>query len=176
MAGQDPRRLGVSLQAFLRDVGGLFVVGGGLACVTSRVFTFEDAAELADGIAFTDELPVNTLVYDAGVWVPTAFDGTTPLADLGTYEGGETGGFVTGITGGNGWDLTTDDGTGVSGLSVNSNPTLMQTVGGSAGYVPIRITTASTLKAVASQDGAKGGDALDSAAGEFFAWALVALP
>lgn len=39
------------------------------------------------------ELPENSRVVDAGAWVETAFDGTTPVLDLGTAD--DTDGFAT---------------------------------------------------------------------------------
>lgn len=39
------------------------------------------------------ELPENTRVVDAGAWVEVAFDGTTPVLDLGTAA--DTDGFAT---------------------------------------------------------------------------------
>lgn len=56
--------------------------------------TYITKAFAAGDTTFTiGELPENARVVDAGAWVETAFDGTTPVLDIGTAA--DTDGFAT---------------------------------------------------------------------------------
>lgn len=182
MSGQDPRRLGIGLAALTRELGGIVVPNGGaLYRVWSDLLTFADATALAAGVAFTDELPVDTFVFDAGLFIPTAFDGTTPQGDVGLFlPGDDTGWFHAGAALNVGVDLATNE--DYSAIAVGTASCQMTALSvatvasNNPSYLPVRITTAAPLLVIASQLGNIGGTEIDSTAGELRAWAVIALP
>ncbi len=145
-------------------------------------FRAEDHAALAVGIPILVPAPGLTLL-DAWIEVITAFNGTTPKADIGTFSGQNTGlynlaAWTTAV------DLTAADGVaGGAGLRVgnaatfNGNLQLEQAAGqagsGKGRVVPAVFTDVLPLLVLATQSGQKGGTALDSTAGYARAHAIV---
>lgn len=129
-------------------------------------------------------LPAGAVIYDVGVFVTVAFDGTTPMTDVGTFSG-NTGLFdqlagaaveladpLTGVT----------DNTGLQ-TNVDSNSWLAAAVAsvgalGGATFRPpeVFVSATSTIKAVISQNGQKGGTAVGSTAGTALVYLLCATP
>lgn len=110
---------------------------------------------------------VGDLLLDAWIEVTTAFNGTTPNGDIGTYVGTSSGLFAVGAP----IPLTGADSEGAGGgllvnLGAYMNPSL---VGASASMnkrvAPARFTAANPLKLVISQTGLKGGAAIGGTAG-----------
>lgn len=156
----------------------------GLHVLRSETLTF-DTPSFNDGVAFTETLPVGALILDAWIFVPTAFDGTTPSADIGLFQGaGYTATHGIWVTPGTGPidlsvvdSLQLADGT-LSPLQGGSSGPLSQLLqnDGDFGYLPCRVTNAGPLYVVASQDAVKGGAALDSTQGALIACVLVDIP
>lgn len=137
----------------------------------SYSFTYQ-TANLATGVTiFTPT--VGDVIYDIGVSVTTAFNGTTPKIDVGTFSGGNNGLFD--VLAGAPVDATKvySAVTTNAGLtSPNSHLWLQAAVGsvgaaGTAAYnsSPLIVSVANPFLVVASQSGAKGGTAITSSAG-----------
>lgn len=128
------------------------------------------------GVAFDyGPLPVGTLIYDAGFFIPTAFNGTTPIGEIGLYQLGNVNGLL-GTFGASTWDLTNADNAAIQdGISAADSAMTMFAYAANNGNAapPLRVNNAGPLYVVASQDGSKGGTALDSTAGAATAWALI---
>lgn len=138
-------------------------------------FSFDDA-DADEGIAFYTPT-VGEILVDAWFEVSTAFDGTTPKADIGQFSGGDTEGYF-GIAG-DAVDLTADDEASASGgLVFNSGGGSLAAIAHSAGYryVPGRFASADPLEYVLSQDGLPGGTAIDSTAGAGAIYLIVMAP
>lgn len=140
-----------------------------------------DAAALAAGLPIFTPVP-GTLIYDVGIVVVTAFDGTTPLLDAGYFTPSTTGLFQSV----NGSSIDATEAVASSGDNVGlayaqsspSVPTWFQaliynanTTGGA-----IIVTIPAPFLVVGSQDGSKGGTQLDSLVGEAIAYVIYALP
>lgn len=116
---------------------------------------------------------VGDIITDIGVAITTAFDGTTPKLDVGTFNGGNVGlfGELAGaaVDGTKVYGAVTDN-AGIS--SANDALWLSSAVisVGAAGTAAISswqllVTAANPILLVASQSGQKGGTAIDSTAG-----------
>lgn len=159
---------------------------GGLTLLRSdvdgpgRLLTFADSVALAAGIAFTDTLPIGTFIYNGGIFVPAAFDGTTPGVDIGMFQDNDVTGLAADTQGDfSSWNLWSPDNNNgsMAGIVAAQNSDLRRLVAAGVAYSPWRVTVAGPLYVVASQDsGGKGGIPLDSTAGELIAWALVSIP
>lgn len=138
-----------------------------------RAFPFAyNTAGLAAGVTIYTPA-VGDVIYDIGIAVTTAFNGTTPLLDVGTFNGGNVGLFgelaAGAVDGTKVYSAVTDN----AGLTTpNSAMWLQAAVGshgaaGTAAYVstPIIVTTANPLLLVLSQNGQKGGTAPGGSAG-----------
>lgn len=143
-----------------------FAIGDGTGGTTT-------AAQFLAGVTlFTPA--VGDLILQLAVDVTTAFDGTTPVADFGTFVGSDTGFIVPSQTGPIYLDgeSTPLGGTGlVVGYSYNDWLWIGAQLNGQG--LHIRATAANPVKIVASQDGTKTGDPLDSTVGAFTAYAVV---
>ena len=115
---------------------------------------------------------VGDFIYDIGIVITTAFNGTTPKLDVGTFSG------TTGLfkqLAGNPVDGTklyanVTNNTGLqssnSGLWLSTAIISVGTAGTAAIHDPqVLVTAASAISLVASQDGTKGGTAITSSAG-----------
>jgi hypothetical protein len=145
-------------------------------------FTFATAGLTAGVAIYTPN--VGDVIYDIGVEIATAFDGTTPLADVGTFSGGNNGLFdeLAGTT----VDLTAADAavTDNAGLSHATNQSWLQAAIGSVGaaagsaYLPgaLYVTVANPILLVISQTGAKGGAATGATVGVGAVYVLTSQP
>lgn len=111
---------------------------------------------------------VNDILIDAWFEITTAFDGTTPKADIGSFSGTTAGLFAAAA---GAVDLSSVDSTtlGGDGISVNNTITVSSLLAAS-GYnntriSPSRFTAATAIKLVVSQDGLSGGAAIGGTAG-----------
>lgn len=143
------------------------------APVGYRVFPFTFAtAGLASGVTIWTPT-VGDFILDIGVVITTAFDGTTPKIDVGTFNGGNVGVFAE--IGGAAVDGTKvyADVTDNAGLAVaNSHLWLSSAViaANSAGIASLpswqlNVSAANPVLLVASQNGQKGGTAITSTHG-----------
>jgi hypothetical protein len=124
---------------------------------------------------------IGDVIYDVLISVPVAFNGTTPFADVGTFNGGNDGLFLE--LAGVAVDLTAAD-TGIAdntGLSGNIYSLLGGALWASSsppgnGPFTIFVTAANPLLLVVSQTGAKGGTATGATAGSGAVYVLAATP
>jgi hypothetical protein len=168
--------------------------GGGATAGAARVlgpfpFAFDDVG-LNDGIAFYTPT-VGDILLDAWIEVTEAFDGTTPLADIGAVNG-ETGGLFAGDWGpievGQQDDLINLNYLGRYQIQDASSHVVGALSAQNSYYDPnnevetyIRVTpgkfvNADPLKIVVSQDGSKGGTAVGGTAGAGAVYLVVATP
>jgi hypothetical protein len=145
--------------------------------VTTLVFPFGfDTPGLPTGVPLV-KLPAGSLIYDIGISVPTVFDGTTPLADVGTFTGSNNGLFH---GEGGAIDLTVAD-------SSNAGSPELATPGEDAWFSTatygtdtvrgsVYVVQTAQLKLVVSQTGAKGGAAIGATFGEGAVYLLVSTP
>lgn len=164
--------------------------GGSGNAVVRGPFGFAfDTAGLAAGVAFYTPT-IGDVLLDAWIEVDTAFDGTTPLADFGSFNG-TTSGMYSNFWGGV-VDLTSADhevspgvlsGNGGAHYGVNGNTPLALTSviwnGASTSYdrlLPAPFTAADPLLLVVSQDGSKGGTEIDSTQGAGRIYIVTAAP
>lgn len=147
--------------------------GGGSVPGAARVLgpfpiAFDDAG-LADGIAFYTPT-VGDILFEVWLEIVTAWNGTTPLADVGTAVGADHGIFDA-----SGGVLSLTDaaaeyaGTGV----LLSTGTSGAQVGG---VVPGRFTATNPLKVWVSQDGFAGGDDPGASQGAANVYLVVSTP
>jgi hypothetical protein len=156
-------------------------VSPGPLYVRSLSFSFATAG-LTTGVPFV-QVRAGDVIYDIGIAVTVAFNGTTPLADVGTFSG-NTGLFdqLAGAT----VDLTSANVAIVdnTGLSSATSANWLQAAVGSAGaalggsYQPAQVTVTadSFLSLVVSQTGAKGGSATGASAGSGFVYVVTSTP
>jgi hypothetical protein len=155
-----------------------------LEALTSHQIDYTMSASLANGV--TVYTPVQADI-DNGLWIEdvwveidTAWDGTTPTLDVGTFNGKTTGLFYaprqSGTTPGP-IDLSQADaasaGAGVSlGQGKNFSLANLSTPYASAPgrLVPARVTATNPILVVVSQDGTKGGSAVGGTAGHATVW------
>ena len=149
-----------------------------------RYFNFSYAtAGLASGVTiYTPN--IGDVIYDVGICVTTAFNGTTPLLDVGTFNGGNVGLFGelagAGVDGTKLYAAVTDN----AGLSVPNTASWLQAAVGSVGAAgtaayhstPIIVTAANPLLLVVSQNGQKGGTATGATAGVGTVYVLTGQP
>lgn len=174
----------MSTQVALQNSGGDIFTGvivPGPAFVRSFAFTFATVG-LTTGVPIL-QLRAGDVVYDIGVSVPVAFDGTTPSADVGTFDGGNDGlfDFLATVV-----DLTALDNavTENAGLATTSGPNWLAAAVASAGaagsqsFNPTQITVTADceLLLVVSQSGAKGGTATGSTAGAGVVYVVTSTP
>ena len=193
-------------QIVREQVGGEWVTtygesgGGGStpgAAVVRGPFSFAyDTPNLNAGVAFYTPT-VGDILLDAWVEVTTAWDGTTPLGDVGAFNPDAYGWFANCA---GPLDMTKADSTVIGGL--DGNVDLMQLSGlndlGSVPYVnqvsgagpslevisppdgfrycPARFTSANPLKVVVSQDGTAGGTAPGASQGAAKIYIVTATP
>lgn len=128
-------------------------------------------------------LPIGAVIYDIGVQIPIAFDGTTPLADVGAFSGNT--GLFDQLAGGavqldNADAAVTDN----AGLSAAIGSSWLQAAIGSVGaaagaaFTPgaLYVTAITQLSLVVSQSGQKGGTATGATAGVGVVYVLAATP
>ncbi len=152
--------------------------------LTLRSFAFSHStAALAAGVTvYTPD--VGDVIYDIGICLSTAFNGTTPLLDVGTFNGGNVGLFGelagAGVDGTKLYAAATDN----AGLTVPNTASWLQAATGSVGAAagaaynstPIIVTTANPILLVASQNGQKGGTATGATAGVGTVYMLTGQP
>lgn len=150
--------------------------------IRSLSFTFQTAG-LAAGVAVYTPA-IGDVIYDVGIAVTTAFDGTTPKLDIGSFSGGNVGlfGELAGaaIDGTKVYAAVTDN----AGLTAPNSALWLQAAVGSVGaagtaaYVstPLVVTAANPILLVASQNGQKGGTAIDSTQGAGTVYVVAATP
>lgn len=134
-------------------------------------FTYQTAGLAAGVTIYTPT--VGTIIEDIGVVITTAFNGTTPKIDIGTFNGGNNGLFDELATAPVDATKVYADVTNNAGLaSANSALWLSAAVvshgitGSSAISSPqLRVSAANPILLVASQSGAKGGTAITSTQG-----------
>jgi hypothetical protein len=164
----------MSTEIQLVNQSGFAVVEGtivpGPLYVRSFAFGF-DTLGLTTGVRVV-QLRAGDVVYDLGIGIHAAFNGTTPKADVGTFSG-TTGLFdqLADTT----VDLTVVDEpiTDNDGLTESDGPNWLQAAIGSVGaaggaaYLPGQLiaTTDCVLELVVSQDGTKGGTATGASVG-----------
>ncbi len=163
--------------------------GGGSTAGAARVlgpFPFSHATAGLDTGMLLWTPAVGDVLLDAWVEVDTGFDGTTPLADIGTFIASNQGIWLWGDT--SPVDLTAAD----TLTSIQSGDLLSSSTSSPANslyaalvvhsaaltsrLLPAKFTTANPLLLVASQDGTKGGTALDSTVGAGAVYLVVATP
>lgn len=158
----------------LRNSGGVTFEGlvspGPLTLLGPFPFTFATNGLTAGVPIYTPS--IGDVIYDIGIQIPTAFDGSTPLADVGTFNGGSTGIFgelATAI------DLTAADTTVAdnAGLSSPGGPGFWLS---EEAATKLYVTAANPLLLVVSQDGTKGGAATGATAGAGAVYVLTASP
>jgi len=156
--------------------------GGTPLQLRSYAFTYQTAG-LASGVSFYTPA-VGDIIYDIGVVITTAFNGTTPKLDVGTFNGGNNGLFDELAAAPIDGTKVYADVTNNAGLaSANAPLWLFNAVGshgaaGTAAYNSsmLRVSAANPLLLVASQSGAKGGTAITSTAGAGSVLVLTATP
>lgn len=147
-------------------------------------FNFDfSTAGLTTGVKLC-RLPVGAVIYDVGIAISVTFDGTTPLADVGSFVGGNVGLF--GELAGAAVDLTSDDSgvTDNTDLFQSNGPNWLAAAVGSVGAAggatylpaPLTVSAVSTLMLAVSQNGQKGGTAVGSTAGAGAVYVLAATP
>lgn len=127
---------------------------------------------------------VGDVITDIWVSIATAFNGTTPKADVGTFSGGNNGLFK--VLGPDVIDLTAADAavTTNAGLVASAGDNLLSAAAISVGSVGtsavlpwfLRVTVANPLLLVVSQSGAKGGTATGATAGAGNVYVVTATP
>jgi hypothetical protein len=158
-----------------------FVTPGPLY-VRALAFDFTTAGVTA-GVPVV-QLRAGDVIYDLGFAIPTAFNGTTPFADFGTFSGGNAGIFTE--LAGAAVDLTAADTavTDNAGLSSATTRTWLSAAIGSVGAAagaaflpaPLQVTADSELFLVVSQSGQKGGTATGATAGAAVAYVVTSTP
>lgn len=140
---------------------------------------------LANGVEFYTPT-VGDILHDAWIEIETAFDGTTPLADIGSFAGLTTGLFATAANGSPVNLLTPASesaGTGLVVLTGTSSviPALAAMAfnpvySGGEAIVPARFTGTNPLKVVVSQDGTIGGTAVGATVGVAHVYLVTSTP
>ena len=132
-------------------------------CVT-YYFDFSTSGATTGVTLYTPS--VGDVIYDIAISVGTAFDGTTPLADVGTFNGGNVGLFGELTTGA--VDLTAANTavTGNAGIAhFGTNSLKIGAYASTAKIGLLKVTAANPLLLVFSQNGQKGGTATGSTVG-----------
>jgi hypothetical protein len=130
------------------------------------------------------KLPVGAVIYDIGIFVTVGWDGTTPKMDVGSFS--SSGGVFDAIGGG-----AVELGDAIT--AVASNDGLLQNqdseswlaaaiasngAGAGDAFNPpaLYVSAVTTILAVVSQDGTKGGTATGATTGTALVYVLVATP
>ncbi len=180
---------GADVQTTTQDIADLGGGGGAGAPVVRRfAFTFA-TANLGTGATICTPT-INDILLDAWIEVDTAFDGTTPLADIGSFVGshfGFWGSFDRAI------DMTTADGetppgllaaSAWSSLGATSQLSLQgatfldipNTIVALGRVAPGKFTSADPIKLVVSQNGKDNGAAAGAAQGAGSVYLVTATP
>ena len=144
-----------------------------------KVFSFAFDTEGLDTGVVVCTPSVGEVLLDAWVSVVEAFDGTTPLADIGTFVGTNDGLFAAAA---NPVALGTADAAyGGTGFLGGDGATTVSLAGQAAvaatdRVVPGRFSAENPLQLVVSQTGAKGGTAIGGAAGSGRLYIVTAVP
>ena len=139
---------------------------------------FDDADILTGAALYTPT--VGDVLMDAWFEVTTAWDGTTPKGDIGTFVTATDGLFEVLGGGAIGLDIADDESAG-DGLLVgrygNSAMSLVSSVGGANNYrAQARVTIANPIRLVVTQNGAVGGGDPGSTQGAGSVYLVVATP
>jgi len=156
------------------------IVEAGVAAGVPRVYVYSFAFD-TEGLAAGVEIYTPTasdVLLDAWFEVTTAFDGTTPLADIGSFSG-TTGGLFNEL--GDAVPLGTADAADAgAGLLINSAAGLASLASQDATALKrvshSRFSAATPIKLVVSQTGLAGGTAIGGAAGAGKVFLEVATP
>lgn len=153
-----------TLSAILLAMGSAIAAHAGASgtpIVRHFPFTFNSSGLTAGKPMYTPT--VGDILHDAWYEVDTAWNGTTPKFDLGTFVGGNTG-FWQAALGSPSANLINADNqmTNNSGLLVSTNSNAQSLFGlatsnSSARYMPLKFTSTNALKIVVSQTGQVGG-------------------
>ncbi len=158
---------------------------GGVRVLGPFSFSFNDVG-LFNGISFYTPT-INDLLVDAWIEVDTAWDGTTPTGDFGTFIG-NTAGFISSSSDIQGIDMTKADdevlGTGyLNGhyqIAPPANLSLAIASGTKATHqnrgAPGRFVTSDPLLIVVSQDGSSGGGDPGASQGSASIYLIIATP
>jgi hypothetical protein len=130
------------------------------------------------------KLPVGAVIYDIGVFVTVGWDGTTPTMDVGSFS--STTGLFDQLAGA-AVELSDPIVAVTSNAGLNQNQdskswlaAAIASVGadGGAAFNPpeLYVSAVSTISAVVSQDGTKGGTATAATTGTALVYVLVATP
>ncbi len=154
----------------------------GSALIHSLAFAFNTAG-LNTGLTIYTPA-IGDVIYDVGMFITTAFNGTTPKADIGTFSGGNDGLFK--VLAGAVVDITNVDAavTTNAGLQSSATARWLQAAVGSIGadagnaYLDsqLRVTAANPLLIVANQTGAKSGTAVGGTTGAGIAYVIAGTP
>jgi hypothetical protein len=147
----------------------------------SYAFTYATAG-LATGVTLTT-LTAGSIIYDVGIVITTAFDGTTPSLDVGTFDGGNVGLFAELAAVVDGTKVYADV-TDNAGLASSNSQLWLSTAIGSAGAAggaafddtALYVSADCSFLLVASQNGQKSGTAIDSTAGAGRVYIVAAAP
>ena len=152
---------------------GVVTVGAGSANVEVLGFSFSySLSGLTAGVAFYTPT-VGDILLDAWFEIDTAWNGTTPLGDIGQFLSGNSQGFF-GAWGEPPTDMTSADGATntdtllwgqVSGVGSGGSSDLAKSITAEARGTPAKFTTTDPLKVVVSQTGQTGGASPASSAG-----------
>ena len=163
--------------------------GGGSSVVIEYTYAFDFTSSAALAAGATVYTPtIGQSLIDAWFEVDAPFDGTTPLADIGTFVGGGTGLFslfgvaAVDMTQG---DVAASENAGLQVSAVGTNDLLQNVI--SSWYsqlgtppavrtVPLKFTAMNPLQVAVSQDGTKGGAAIDSTQGAAVLHLIVSSP
>lgn len=152
--------------------------GGGNDGAVKIVGPFEvsfDSDDLTLGVElFTPN--VGDVILDAWVEIDTAWDGTTPKGDIGTFADATSGLFV--YQGGPAIDLTVADNQDAGSGLLLGNRTALSVASGALGQrsAPMLVTNPNPIKFVVSQDGTAGGNDPSSSQGLANVYFVVATP
>ena len=127
---------------------------------------------------------VGDVIYDVGIGISTAFDGTTPKLDVGTFNGGNNGLFKTLAQNPVDGTKVYADAASNAGLGVPNSALWLSTAivaGNSASLSTLQsneivVSAANPLLVVASQTGAKSGTAITSTHGVATIYVMTATP
>ncbi len=146
------------------------------APVVRGPFSFAyNTPNLNDGVPFYTPT-INDILLNGWIEVTTAFNGTTPFPDIGTFVD-TTGGLINGS-----FDLSAADdehlGTGLltGPAAGNKSSPLISLNSEDHRFVPLRVTAANPLKIVVSQDGLAGGTAVGGTTGAADIYIVTATP
>jgi len=167
------------------DTAGVVVLEGAYDVVRGPFQFAYDTPDLENGLPFYTPT-VGDILLDTWFEVDTAFDGTSPLADIGTGTGSNAGmwyGSNYGI-----YDITSADGDGARNGGGTFNTGQLQNLNGNISslsglnaynavrVVPCKFLTAAPWHVWVSQSGQKGGPSVGGAAGAASLYIVTATP